>query len=55
MLFMFLIIVQNSKGWSVEDMFSVNREKFQVTSNFDEDLSQYTYVRYCQSVLQYTL
>lgn len=36
-----------ARGWSAEDMFEINKNKFNVTSSFDEDLSEYTYVLFC--------
>src|SRR5437867_3842567 len=33
-------------GWAAEDMFRTNETKFQVKSDFNPSLSQYTYVLY---------
>ena len=30
------------QGWSVDDMFQVNKEKFDVNSTYDEEMVQYT-------------
>ena len=30
------------QGWSVDDMFQVNKEKFDVSSTYDEEMAQYT-------------
>ena len=31
-----------TQGWSVDDMFQVNKEKFAVNSTYDADMVEYT-------------
>ncbi len=35
-------MLPQARGWSVEDMFEINKSKFNVESSFDEELSEYT-------------
>lgn len=32
----------NQNGWNADEMFKLNEEKYKITSDFDENLSQYT-------------